>query len=472
MRYFLIIISLLELALTTVSYSGYDDNWTPNTMRVDFFHSGSADMDQLVVDQICQEGEWPGSKNALIDTMNLGNCMVKVFAAGSGKLLYSRGYNTIFDEWKTTQAARKGEKMTLHESVRFPFPLQEIKLVIAERDSCNKFINVFSTQIDPSSYNIHREKPVCEFTWSALINNGPSDKKVDLVIMGDGYASSEMGNYHQHVHRYINDLFNAPPFQKRKKDFNVWCIDVISQDSGIDEPRNNRWKNTALATSYNAFDTPRYVLTFANKTVRDIARAVPYDYIVILLNSRRYGGGGIFNQFSTCYTDSEPPYPNWWSDYVFVHEFGHLFAGLADEYYTSEVAYVDFYAKNTEPWDPNITAALDPSTIKWANLIEKTTPVPTPWHKAKYDSLSRAISQLKPGTADYQKKSRETSVEMNNLLHQEKYWGTVGCFQGAGYASVGFYRPCLDCKMFSKSMIDFCPVCQNAIENMIDFLIK
>jgi len=247
-------------------------------------------------------------------------------------------------------------------------------------------------------------------------------------------------------------FFNASPFSEFQEQFNVWYLEVPSEESGIDDPQKGVFVKSAFEFSYNSFETDRYVLGFENQRIRDIAANAPYDQLYFLINSPKYGGGGIFNLYSTCYNHSENEESSWWPDYVFVHEFGHAFGGLADEYYTSEVAYSEFYPPGIEPWEPNITICTDKNQLKWRKLVEDSTPIPTPWEKALYDKIPYKDS-----------KSRK------ELLLSQEYWGKVGTFKGAGYASEGLYRPFLDCRMFSKSLIGFCPVCSMAIVRVIKF---
>jgi hypothetical protein len=159
----------------------------------------------------------------------------------------------------------------------------------------------------------------------------------------------------------------------------------------------------------------------------------------------------------------------WWPDYVFVHEFGHSFAGLGDEYYSSDVAYTDFYPADVEPWEPNLTALLEGRDLKWGHLVADGTPIPTPWEKALYDSLVTVRGDLDTESATYDEDVAKIDAERSGILEESAYSGKVGAFEGAGYASEGVYRPALDCRMFSKSLAPFCPVCMEAIERMIDF---
>ncbi len=441
--------------------------FTERTMRVDYFHTGTAKEEYFSLDQVYEEGVWPGSKSNLLDTLNLGEYLVKVFDLKSNQLIFSRGYATVFGEWQTTEEARNGIYRTFHETVRFPFPKRTVQVVVAARNEQNLFVDKFYTVVDPGSRFVNREQKKYPFDVKPLLKNGDPEKKVDLLIIGDGYTQADLGKFRSDVNRYTQTLFKNQPFKDRKNDFNIWMIEAISQESGIDDPRENKWRQTALDASYNAFDSQRYVLTFSNKEVRNISANAPYDYIYILVNTTRYGGGGIFNAFATCYTGAQNSDPDWWSDYVFVHEFGHLFAGLADEYYTSDVSYLEFYPKNVEPWEPNITRLLDPKHPKWAEYIKPDTPLPTPWEKAEYDSLTAVLRKLSQSDAKDKEKSDRIRKQVQRLLDSQA--GLVGCFEGAGYASKGIYRPAKDCKMFSKTLGPFCPVCEHAIAKMIDF---
>jgi hypothetical protein len=278
-----------------------------------------------------------------------------------------------------------------------------------------------------------------------------------------------MEKFKKDVKHFTDALFSTSPFKERKNDFNVRAIEMPSMDSGIDEPDKNLWRNTALGATFNTFGTARYVLTTANKAVRDVASAAPYDFMHILLNTNRYGGGGIFNLYATCMTGAERPDLLWQADYVFVHEFGHSFGGLGDEYYTSSTSYIDFYPKGVEPWEPNVTALLDKEHPKWEALTEKGTPAPTPWDKRMYDSLETARGKLDRTASDYYEKRGAILQAQRTLLEKQPYFGKVGYFEGAGYSSQGLYRPSVDCRMFTLSLADFDPVCRAAIERVIDF---
>ena len=451
----------------------YNQYFLTETMRVDYFHTGTKGTETISLDKVYREGPWPGSMSSLVDTLNLGEYIFRITDITTNALIYSRGYSTLFNEWQTTDEATGGIYRTFHETVRFPYPVRKIQLTIARRDRQMIFHEIFSTTIDPAiPWSVEKSKGQSPYPVSGIGKNGPSAKKVDLLILGDGYTKQEMKKFRDDAARFTATLFNTQPFKDRKSDFNIWVIEVESDESGISKPDKDIWKNSALGTTYNTFNSARYILTEENRKLRDIASAAPYDFLFILVNDDRYGGGGIFNLYSTCFTKTDQQGQEWQQDYVFVHEFGHSFGGLGDEYYSSQVSYVDFYSKGVEPWEPNITAMLDPKNIKWKNLIETDTPVPTPWNKILYDSLERERAKLDRLAPDYYTKREPLMKGEREILMNAHYKNTVGAFEGAGYIAEGLYRPSIDCRMFTLSLVDFDPVCSAAIERMIDFTIR
>ncbi|HEX7957547.1 MAG TPA: M64 family metallopeptidase, partial [Pyrinomonadaceae bacterium] len=262
-------------------------------------------------------------------------------------------------------------------------------------------------------------------------------------------------------------LFKTSPFRERRRDFNVWALCPPAAESGVSRPSTGVYRDSPLGASYDAFGSERYVLTFDNRALRRAASFAPYEFIEILVNERTYGGGGIHNLYSTVAAD------NAFANYVFVHEFGHHFAGLADEYYTSSVAYAPA-AERTEPWEPNVTALLDPAALKWKDLVSADTPVPTPWGKEAFETYSREIQQRRRQIRSERKPEevmealfREELAHEQGMFAREKYAGRVGAFEGANYEAKGFYRPEVDCIMFSRTN-RFCAVCRRAVERVVD----
>ncbi len=473
-RFVLIFLILSSFAFAQTQFQKY---FYDKTMRIDFYHTGAKKLEIISLDKVYEEPAvlthhrqmWAGSKDNLLDTLNLGKYLAKIIDVRTNELIFSRGFSSLYGEWETTGEAGKNIYRTFHESVLIPFPKNKIQFVIAKRNRENYFEDIFSAVIDPNSRFINREPQREKFPVAALFKNGDPHKKVDIAILAEGYTAKELDLFHKDMKRLVKALFKTSPFKEHKKDFNVWYVDVVSLNSGIDEPRKNKWRQTALGCSYNSFDSPRYALSFDNKAVRDIASLVPYDKIYIVLNSERYGGGGIFNRYAVTYAREKDEEKAWIPEYVFIHEFGHAFAGLGDEYYSSSVAYEEFYPLDVDPWEPNV-AILHNGHVKWENLIEPGTPIPTPWHKAEYDSLNQELAKLRGAiSSDAKEEYQRIKNQIEKLMKNQPYLGKVGAFEGSGYSSHGLYRPFIDCIMFSKTIEGFCPVCKAAIEKMIKF---
>jgi hypothetical protein len=469
-RFQLLALSLMIPMLMRAGDDGlYEKMFTGKTMRVDYYHTGTKGEETISPDQVVVEGDWAGSRRNLLDTLNLGEFMLRVYDKATNALIYSRGFSSMFNEWQTTDEALAGIHRTFSETVRFPFPKREIQLTISRRDKKMVFHELFSTSINPNDpTQVNTEKRPQAYKLTAVMKNGDPWEKVDIVILGDGYAKADMEKFRKDAKHFNDVMFGTHPFSDRKKDFNVWAVEVESGESGIDVPDRNVWKNNALGTMYNTFGSARYVLTTENKAVRDAAAAAPYDFICILINDTRYGGGGIFNLYATTYTREIVKGQDWQMDYVYVHEFGHSFAGLGDEYYSSSTAYNDFYSPGVEPWEPNVTALVDKKNVKWKDLLTAGVALPTPWEKAQYDSIEALRGKLDRLAPDYYEKREPLYRAEESILERSISAGKVGAFEGAGYASKGLYRPCVDCRMFSLSLVGFDPVCSRAIERSID----
>lgn len=471
--FFSLVMALAGMAVFSQSNAGinYNDYFTGATMRVDYFHTGTSAEEHFSIDRILNDGTWPGSKINLLDDLNRGLYFYEIADEKTGKPLYSRGFASIFGEWQTIPEA-KTQWGTFHESVRIPWPKNPVMLTIKKRDAKNEFQDIWSTTIDPASRIVNPAEPAKLFKNFHVFENGSPNTKVDIVILGDGYTEKEMEKFRQDVERLTAELFKVEPYKSRKNDFNVRAVETPATESGVNKPHPGVFKRTPLSMSYSAFDSERYALAFDNRTIRDVASTVPYDYMFILINEKTYGGGGIFNLYSTVAVDNK------FSDYIFVHEFGHSFAALADEYYSSSVSY-EIPELTVEPWEPNVTALLDPKNLKWKDLVEPGTPIPTPWDKEKFDLHSQEIQ--KERTALRAAKVPESDVEdlflrekkeMLEMISEMEYKNTTGAFEGANYTQNGQYRSAIDCIMFTRNKQEFCPACRKAIGQMIDLYAK
>jgi hypothetical protein len=435
----------------------FDRYFNNQTLRIDYYHTGEAKSEIFTMDKIFKEGPWAGNPGQCTHAPLLGNYRAEVYDIASNQLIYSFGYNSIFAEYQTTGPAIQGVKKTFHESVLIPFPKKPFLLVIEKRDRQNIPVPVFTQNLDPADYHIMNEKlhEKNDEVIPVLSNGNPHDC-VDLVILAEGYQYGEIEKFKNDLKYYTNLFFTIEPYKSRKNQFNITGVFSPSEESGTDEPRQGIYKKTRFSSSFNAFDLDRYCLDEDNRSVRDVAGQVPYDAILIMVNKDRYGGGGIYN-WQTVFCTGSPR-----RDYVFLHEFGHAFAGLGDEYFSSPVSYQDFFTPGVEPLDPNITILADTANVKWKKYLSPGIKVPTEWGKATYDSLNNRINALteerdkltsrmkKDGAVpaeiektkmDFQNKLNQVNRELDDFINHHPLKDKVGVFEGANYMSKGFYRP-------------------------------
>jgi hypothetical protein len=421
----------------------FDTYFEHQTLRLDYYHTADKDSELITLDKLYRQGPWSGNPKSLLDTFNNGLYYIKVYHLDSGRLIYSKGFNTYCGEYMTTNPAAKGIKRTYHETARIPYPKEKVRFTLERRDKMNNLNQIFETVIAPDSPHINKEaldKGVK--TWEVL-KNGEPQQKVDLAFLAEGYTIEEEAKLKQDLETIVQLFFSQEPYKSYKSSFNIYAVFKPSQDSGPDQPTRGVYSNTSFGTTFNSLELPRYMLTESNRAIHDAAAHVPYDLVILMVNSDRYGGGGIYN-FYCIFSLHEK-----WKGYLLLHEFGHAFAGLGDEYYSAAVAYNDFYPKGVEPTDPNLTALLDPNNLKWKHLVKKGTPIPTPWDKQNYEKMNE--------------------IDKKKHLAKKKYQGIVGAFEGAGYADKGIYRPMIDCIMFSKGQRPYCNVCKDAVIRMIRY---
>ena len=420
---FLLLVLVLFVIQSVHSQTvNFDEYFISKSLRLDFIHAGDFQGENYFLENMLTEPYWGGSKKNLIDKFGYGENKVEVYDSASGNLIYSRGFATLFQEWKATEEAKILPK-SFYESIVIPYPKNPVRVEIYGRMRKPEFKKMFTIYVNPDDYFIQPEpKPL--FNTGKLVYNGDPAEKVDIVFLPDGYTEAEMEKFEKDAKRMIGYFQGCEPFSEYKNNFNFWIVYAHSDETGTDFPGKRIYKNTILNSSFYTFNTERYLMTYDIKSVHNFAGYVPYDQIYILVNSDTYGGGGVYNYYSLTSADNK------YVDYVLVHEFGHGFAGLADEYYTSDVAVEDYYDLNVEPYEPNITT-LKNFDKKWSALVKEGTPIPT------------------PPTAEYE--------------------STVGAFEGGGYVAKGVYRPRQDCTMKSIKYNYFCPVCRDAIIEMIKF---
>ncbi len=411
----------LLVLMPCMAFAQFDEWFTEASLRVDYTLTGNDKTTSFALKELIKEPYWSGSKTNLIDNLEFGNYIVRVYEPGTDHLLFSKGYQNLYGEWVTTTEATLVTK-TFEESVIVPFPKKKIEVVLYRKDWENRLVEGMRLLVSPDDYFIRTADNLNLPVYDAWIGNEDVTKAVDIVILPEGYTQAEMGKFVKDCDFFVKSLFDYAPYDRYKQSFNVRGVMAPSQDSGCTEPGDRVYKNTVMRFSYWTFDSERYCMSTDNRDIRDLARQVPYDQIYVLINSEKYGGGGIYNFYCSSAAG------NSFSGDIIIHEFGHGFAGLADEYYDDTTTYGDMYNNDIEPWEPNITTLVN-FDIKWKDMIGKKTPVPTP--------------------------------------REPKYENTIGVFEGGGYEPEGVYSPHMDCLMKTFAGHVFCPVCQRAIERMI-----
>ncbi len=398
----------------------YDIYFTNQQLRIDYYIYGNSDTCYYALDKYVMEPVWGGTRNNLVDSLGYGDYLFEVMLHDSDVVIYSRGYCNLFGEWQTTPEAETVTK-GFNESVIMPYPKELVDVAFYMRDYNGDFIEKMRLVINPNDYFI-QDAPKFSHSILNVYGDYAPDKAVDIVILPDGYTQEEMGKFVIDCNFFKECLFSYDPYISYKDRFNIRAVMAPSKDSGVSIPAEDVWKNTAVNCSFYTFDSERYCMSYDNQSIRNLAGMVPYDQIYILANTSKYGGGGIYNFYCVSSTDDH------FSSDVIIHEFGHGFAGLGDEYYDDSGSYEEFYNLSIEPWEPNITTLVDFDS-KWKDMVKKKTPVPTP--------------------------------------EDGKYLNEVGVFEGGGYEPKGMYRPKIDCLMKSFNGSTFCEVCNRAIERMI-----
>lgn len=425
MKQIILLLSFVFAAASVNAQINYDTYFTPERLRIDLVFAGNTTSQNIFLDGLAKECAWSGSKTNLVDQFKYGEYYLEI-KTPAGETIYSKGFNTLFQEWRTIAEAKTTPK-SFNSSYTVPFPKEKVQLVVSERvKSTGKFKEIYAIEIDPADKLISKETSN-HFKVTPVLQNGNPNEKVDILFIAEGYTAAEMDKFQKDAAKFAGYLFDIEPYKSRKQDFNIWAVESISEESGTDIPHQDIWKKTVAGSNFFTFRIDRYLTAPDQKLISQIASNAPYDALYVIVNTSKYGGGGIYNFYGLSMSDHKTEAP------VFVHEFGHSFAGLGDEYYESETAYEDFYNLKTEPWEPNITTLVNFES-KWKDLISKDTPVPTP--------------------------------------NDPKYLDVLGVFEGGGYMAKGIYRPYYECRMKNNTAKGFCPACQRAIHKMIDSYTK
>ncbi len=399
--------------------SNFDNYFEDNTLNLLCYHSGRKGLEYYTIDQTYITKQWAGSKTKLFDNTNLGVHRIEVYSNNGKTLVYSRNYCSLFEEWQTTAEA-KNTCGNFEEVLRIPLPKEDVEIAFFSRDSLGNWYKIVSQKIEVKNAEFKTLNYKLYEPYKLNVSSEDISKKLDIVIVPAGYTQKDSLKMISEMKLFSDFFFSKPPFSEAKEKINIWGHCYFSEQTGIAGLDSTINPNSFLGVSYNTFNSPRYIMTPNLFNLHEILINVPYEQIVIMCNSETYGGGGIFNFYLTSYVNPK-------NGFVLIHEFGHSFAGLGDEYSENDNDVVGA-TQEIEPWQKNVTSLKDFSK-KWKEMLEPSTPIPT------------------PKTKEFENK--------------------VGVFEGAAYVSKGLYRPYQDCLMRSDK--PFCPVCTKEINKMLDF---
>ncbi|WP_148371525.1 IgA Peptidase M64 [Bacteroides bouchesdurhonensis] len=417
---------LLFLLITTGSYGqNFSDHFLDKTLRVDYIFTGDVKQQSIVLDELSELPTWAGRRHHLSELPLEGNGQITIKDLSTKQCIYKTSFSSLFQEWLSTDEAKETTK-GFENSFLLPYPKQPVEVEIILLNPRKEVMTSFKHIVRPDDILIHKRGTSHITPHRYLLQSGNEKDCIDVAILAEGYTDKEMDIFYQDAEKACESLFSHEPFRSTKNKFNIVAVASPSIDSGVSVPRENTWKHTALQSHFDTFYSDRYLTTSRVKSIHNALAGIPYEHIIILANTDVYGGGGIYNSY-TLTTAHHPMFKP-----VVVHEFGHSFGGLADEYFYEDDVMTDTYPLNVEPWEQNITTRVDFSS-KWKDMLPSDTPIPTP------------VSQ------------------------KEKY--SVGVYEGGGYSAKGIYRPAFNCRMKTNEHPEFCPVCQRAIRRVIDFYI-
>jgi len=401
----------------------FDEWFLDKTLRLNYTLSGDNRSQRIYLDEMMCSDNWYGRRVNLDSLLLLGNGQICLKDSESGMVLYRYSFSTLFQEWQTTEEATRVQK-SFENVFLVPFPKKPVDITVTLTDTHNQVKGMLTHHVDPQDILIRPVAPIPNVKWKYLRESGSSKDKIDVAFVSEGYQADEMGVFERDCEASIGAMIAHEPFKSMADRFNFVAVMVPSEDSGVSIPHDNLWKNTVLGSSFDTFYSNRYLTTLHLKRLHDVLSGLPYEHIVILANTDNYGGGGIYNSYLMSAAHNAKNLP------VVVHEFGHSFAGLADEYYYDD-AYESMYPSDTEPWEPNLTTLVN-FKDKWADMLAVGVKIPT-----------------------------EPTDE--NVYTQ------IGVYEGGGYQSKGVYRPVQECRMKINEAPVFCPVCERAIRRMIDY---
>lgn len=427
-KYILSILSLcMAICLQAQNFTTY---FSDSTLRLDYLFTGNAEKQEICLDELVRLPGWAGRKHHLDELPLEGNGQIIVRDEESGKVIYKTSFSSLFQEWLETDEAKTTAK-GFENTFLVPFPLKPVEIEVTLFHSRRTIRTQMKHRIDPKDVLIHTKGYTHITPHKYLLKSPTGDTStcIDVAIVAEGYTENEMDIFEKDAIKACESITSHAPFTQMKKNgkLNVIAVFSPSKDSGVSIPRLNQWLNTAFDSHFSTFYSDRYLTTSRVKAIHNALAGIPYEHIIILANTDEYGGGGIYNAYTltTAHHASFAP--------VVVHEFGHSFGGLADEYFYENDVMTDTYPLDIEPWEQNITTQVHFSQ-KWEDMLKKGTPIPT--------------------------------------LSKDQYNYPIGVYEGGGYSAKGIYRPAENCRMRTNEYPTFCPVCQRALQRVIDFYTK
>ncbi|MBP3756304.1 MAG: peptidase M64 [Prevotella sp.] len=402
---------LLCMAVSSIAHAqSFNRYFTDNTLRIDYTFSGNAQRQDIYVDKLNVSPRWYGKRQRLAELPVEGNGQITVRDHRTGLVVYRNSFSTLFQEWLSYDEAKTAKK-SFENVFLVPMPRDTVDVTIDLRNNRRQIMATMTHTVVPNDILIHHigERNVTPYV--TLQQAADTARCIHIAYVAEGYQESEMQTFIDDAHAAMEALFAHEPFKSLRERFHIVAVKSPSKDSGTSEPGNGIWKQTALGSHFDTFYSDRYLTTLNLKALHDWLAGIPYEHIIVLVNTEKYGGGGILNSYNLSMTHHRMFKP------VVVHEFGHSFAGLADEYAYEQEA-IPMYPSDIEPWEPNITTQTNFGK-KWKDMVGK--------------------------------------VE------------GVGLYEGAGYSLKGVYRPEQDCRMRTNENPTFCHVCEKAIRQIIDF---
>lgn len=418
-----ILFLLCLIAVSSTRAQVFADHFANKTLRVDYIFNGNASGQAICLDGLSALPTWAGRKHHLAELPLQGNGQIVMRNAASGKTIYTTSFSSLFQEWLETDEARNVTK-GFENTFLLPYPLQPVEIEITLLDPRHNVRASMKHIVHPNDVLIEQKGNSHITPHKYLLHNDSPEKCIDVAILAEGYTLQEMQTFYEDADIACKSIFDHEPFKSMKKRFNVVAVASPSTDSGVSVPRLNEWKHTAFGSHFSTFYSDRYLTTSRVKAIHDALAGIPYEHIIILANTEEYGGGGIYNSY-TLTTAHHPMFRP-----VVVHEFGHSFGGLADEYFYDNDVMTDTYPLDIEPWEQNISTQVD-FAAKWKDMLSENTPVPTP----------AEVSENYP----------------------------TGVYEGGGYSAKGIFRPAENCRMRTNEYPAFCPVCQRALRRIIEF---